>query len=174
MIENSFDRALEAETGARNTPLTMLALYEDAETRSVAESIYLRLVKAQGHEFDFDCTWCGLDDLLHPDVAAHTTVVAMDADLILFAVRGGVAPSVALQAWLGNWIACKAAQDCALVLIVVENSNKKRTTPYVAYLDDAARRGRMEFLPHFIRLPAETNGGEVALGLPRAAPRIST
>jgi hypothetical protein len=149
--------AVEEEEQCR--PLTVLSLYEDEETRIVAEAVCQRLMQELEPDFQFDCLWCGLADLMETDVAREATLNATDADLVIFSTHAEARPSPALKRWVETWQQAKAQQDCALVALIAEDTNQKRTSQFRAFLQEVATRAHMDFLFHVIRLPVNRGGG---------------
>ena len=96
---------------------------------------------------------CSPADLKEPAAAARAVEQACEADVIVFCACGSTEVSLELRGWMERWLPAKAGQEAALGLLL---ANREDGGVAMAYLRDAAQRGRMTFLGvgHCVELAA--------------------
>jgi hypothetical protein len=134
-----------------SAPLGIIVVYEDFPARLRIQHVYWMLMRELAHEFDFECSWYGFDDLQNARAASSARAAAAGADLILFSVNIDTDPPPAVKTWIESWIGTKAAQDAALAALLNGAKRRhRRRVPIWNYLSQIAQRAGMSFLPEII------------------------
>ena len=86
---------------------------------------------------------------MHDDAAEH----AAKADLILISLGPDAEFPLGVKTWMESWIGKRKNRSCALIALMgqTQHSANEPTSPQ-AYLQEVARRGRMDFFPHSLEV----------------------
>lgn len=121
--------------------------YEDITSAKKAKEICDRLRCSIGDEVFFAMHLWRFDVLKTPGLLDTAVKDAVEARLIVFAVRGLNVLPAEVKAWIELWVAERQARPGAIVLLVepLAPTINLRATPQFAYLESIAQRARMDF-----------------------------
>jgi hypothetical protein len=126
---------------------SVAVVYEDAATRAEAVSFCDRLMERFWAECEFDVGWWSFDHLKEGDSAKEASQKAVEANLVVFAVRpeGGISPG--FDAWIETWLTHRGDREGTLVgLLTSGNELLDDAAGKHVYLRNVAHRAGMDYL----------------------------
>jgi hypothetical protein len=127
-------------------PFDLVVAYEDTSTRQRALQIYDHLAQQLLNDYDFQCSWWKFDHLQNATLRSRAADAAVEANMIILSIRAQPEISPLQRAWMEDWIPRRDGSKAALVaLIAGAGTPGNETAPLLAYLQNAARLGRMDF-----------------------------
>ncbi len=128
--------------------LNLVILYEDERTLEWAVEMHCRVLPLVGADCIED-TWRKLSLLHQPEILQEATEAAIQADVIVVAVRAAAEVPNELRAWVNAWLPRRRQPVGALVALI---SVPAACGPWAwrtrDYLETVAHRGGLDFLPH--------------------------
>ena len=132
-------------------PFDLVIAYEDHATRDRAMLLYDRVAQQLLNDYDFQCAWWKLDHLREPSLMEQAVDDAVQANMIIVSLHAGRAlPKIAMD-WMDAWAPGKVGNKSALVaLLSMSGPGNDVAQGRQAYLQQVARRARMDFFLHSI------------------------
>jgi hypothetical protein len=126
-----------------------IVVYEDQQTRDRALRLCDELVRKFRHDLGMDFSWWRFDYLRDSDLAKLAADAAVNADIVVFSVRGANELPPPVRLWIDSWVDRQMSRPNALVaLIGVADQPSIGLTPIHIYLREIARQAGMEYLSH--------------------------
>ena len=130
-------------------PFELVVAYEDEITRSRAIALYENLAGHLNNDHEVRYSWWKFHFLYDPALLKRAITAAIDADLIIVALRDAGEPPWIARNWIEKWLAGKGRRDGALVALVEgAPSIRFEDCAMLGYLNSVADRARMNFFPH--------------------------
>jgi hypothetical protein len=127
-------------------PFDLVVAYEDALTRERALQLYDHLAQQLLNDYDFQCSWWKFEHLQNTTLRSRAADAALEANMIIVSLRAQPALSPVQQAWMEDWVPRRDNSKAALVaLIAGAGKSGSEPAPMLALLQNAARKGRMDF-----------------------------
>jgi hypothetical protein len=137
-------------------PFDLVVAYQDTDTRDRALHLYDSIAQKLLDDYDFQCAWWRFEHLQTAALMQQATDAAIEANMIILSVHAGKDLPPIARAWIDRWSANKAHNKSALVtLIDLAEPRTAETGQLQAYLQQVARRARMDFFFHAFDLPQE-------------------
>jgi hypothetical protein len=138
-------------------PLKAALIYEDALTREWAGDAHAKLEHVVGAR-NLRSTWWKVGDLSHPGVLAGAVSKAMQAELIVVAVRGSEGLPLPFYFWVNAWLPHHLTGNGLLIgLLGATNPEEPESGRIREYLRNIARHGRFQFFLAERRLKQQLN-----------------
>ena len=125
---------------------SVTVIYEDTPTRDRAMAMCDCLMRQLWTEAELHITWWRADFLRDPRIANEAGAAAIDADVILFALRSeGELPS-AITAWSDAWLIERAGHPGALITLI-GTTHAAQPTPSAKekFLYELAQRAGLDY-----------------------------
>ena len=137
---------LDASEWEPKFPFDLVVAYEDALTRQRALQLYDHLAQQLLNDYDFQCSWWKFDHLQNATLRSRAADAAVEANMVILSLRAQSEMSAVPRAWLEDWVPRRDNSKAALVaLIAGAGKPGNEAAPMLAYLQNAARQGRMDF-----------------------------
>lgn len=137
---------LDASEWEPKFPFDLVVAYEDTFTRQRALQLYDHLAQQLLNDYDFQCSWWKFDHLQNATLRSRAADAAVEANMIILSVRAQPEISPLQRAWLEDWIPRRDNSKAALVALIAGTGKPgNETGPMMAFLQNAARQGRMDF-----------------------------
>jgi len=137
-------------------PFDLVVAYEDTETRNRALHLYDNVAQKLIDDYDFQCSWWKFDHLADENLCQQAADAAVDANMVILSIRAHDSVPPTHKLWIEDWISRRSPGKAALVVMIAGTNNPERdAAPVLAYLKNAAIRGRMDFLTHAFEEPAQ-------------------
>jgi hypothetical protein len=149
-------------SGDKHTPINVVLVYEDDETREWARDAYERVCRASGVQ-QVRPTWWRVNNLSEPSILAAAASTAMRADVVVVAVRTSEGLPLPFYAWTSSWAPNRFQFSGVLVSIVGSALTASAPGRLSDYLGAIAKQARMEFLCEARTLRPEVPGSSSAL-----------
>jgi hypothetical protein len=127
-----------------NPTFNVVIAYEDVETGKYAKETYDFLVENLGQDCAVASQMWKFDVLNIPTLHELAVNDALLADVIIISSKGGALP-LQVQTWFGAWL---SGPHSAIALVALFAGPQPQTAQVRTYLEDIAKRGRMEFFAH--------------------------
>jgi hypothetical protein len=131
--------------GSNPENLTALAAYEDTATHNRVEEFCRLLSRQFGPKCQVTKQMWLLNELRSPQLRAIAAADAAAVDLVIVAVHHAEALPEELCDWVKLWLGRKGKRPNALVALF-DPAYRGDSSRLRAFLAEAARRGRLEFL----------------------------
>jgi hypothetical protein len=131
--------------GEKHTPVGVVLVYEDDETREWAREAFGRVCKASGEQ-QVRPTWWRVNNLNEPGVLAAAVSTAMRADAIIVAVRSSEGLPLPFYAWTSAWAPHRFQFSGVLVALIGSEVTLNSNGRLGDYLGAIAKQARMEFI----------------------------
>lgn len=171
--------ALEASHWEPKFPFDLVVAYEDVQTRDRALKLYDHLAQQLLNDYDFQCSWWKFDHLESPALRARATNAAAEANMVILSLRGSNEMPLAYKAWIEDWASRRDHSKAALVALISETNSGAEPAPALAYLQQIARQGHMDFFTHGpdrpqpkLDSPAELLGKRAGVAMPVIPPQL--
>ncbi|MBI3850668.1 MAG: hypothetical protein HY298_10415 [Verrucomicrobia bacterium] len=130
-------------------PFHLVVAYEDELTHGRAIALYDTLVKNLRDDHDMRYSWWKFHFLYDPALLDRAIAAAMEADMIIVALRDAKEPPWIARNWIEKWRAAKEGHDSALVALVEGTpSDRVEDCLMFGYLNGVALQAEMNFFPH--------------------------
>lgn len=130
-------------------PFDLVVAYEDTFTRDRALRLYDHLAQQLLNDYDFQCSWWKFDHLVNPTLRHQAADAAASANMVILSLHAQDEVSPLHRTWIEEWLPLRDSGTAALVaLIGGGNDAGFEKAPMLAYLQNAARLGRMDFFNH--------------------------
>jgi hypothetical protein len=154
--------------------LRVVTVYQDPLTRHWATELWDRVGQLIGGEGVCRQSW-KMSDLTDPRVFMDSVRAAAAADVLVVSVRDTGELPTSLSVWIDAWIPGRAGTTGALVaLIGVPPQPDAQSGRAYRYLEVAARKAGLDFLPHERKLPEQpwalSNPGKIGQTASRTIP----
>ena len=137
---------LDASEWEPKFPFDLVVAYEDTFTRQRALQLYDHLAQQLLNDYDFQCSWWKFDHLQNATLRSRAADAAAEANMIILSVRAQPEILPLHRAWLEDWIPRRDNSKAALVALIAGNGKPgNEAGPMLAFLQNAARQGRMDF-----------------------------
>ena len=134
------------------TPWSVIVVYEDAATREEAVKFCDGLVEQFWKQNELELSWWSFDLLQHAPYARQAAQQAIEASLIIFAVRPEGEMPEHLRAWIETWVGQRTEFEGALIglmdAVAGLNSVQPDKPDKHVLLRNVAHRGGMDYLTH--------------------------
>jgi hypothetical protein len=138
-------------------PFDLVVGYEDAVTRERALGLYDHLAQQLLSDYDFQCSWWKFDHLQNPTLRTRAADAAVEANMVILSLRAKPEVSQVHKAWIDDWISRRGRTKAALVALVTGAGEPGlESAPMLAYLQNVARLGRMDFFTHGFETPPKS------------------
>ncbi len=128
------------------SPVNLVMIYEDDETREWTKQIHDRVLKLAGEQ-GVRPTWWRLHNLEEPGVLAAAVSTAMRADVVVVAVRAMEGLPLSFYTWASSWTNHRLQINGALVgLLGTQRNVNGRASRVGDYLRTVARQARLDFI----------------------------
>ena len=148
----------------RHTPLNVVLVYEDDQTRGWAKEAYDR-VTCIASEQGVRPTWWKLNNLSDPGVLAAAVSTAARADVIVIALRTTEGLPLPFYAWTSAWVTNRRQWSGVMVSFLGSPWNGQTSGGRVGdYLRTLSQQARLDFVleTRVVKEPISTNGLERA------------
>ena len=130
-------------------PFDLVIAYEDEITRNRAIALYDNLAGNLNDDYDVRYSWWKFHFLYDPALLDRAINAAIDADMIIVALRDAKEPPWIARNWIEKWLAGKDGHDCALVALVEGTPSARiEDCAVLGYLNSVAHQAQMNFFPH--------------------------
>ena len=137
-------------------PFDLVVAYEDTDTHNRALHLYDNVARQLLDDYDFQCSWWKFDQLSDERLRQEAADAAADANMVILSIRAHTDLPLPHKLWLDDWISRRRSGKAALVVMIAGTSNPERdAAPVIAYLQNAARKGRMDFFTHAFEVPTQ-------------------
>jgi hypothetical protein len=119
--------------------IKVVIAYDELETARRAEGVYERLAGRLGESFEFQQRLWRFDVLEEEGLRAEAVRDAVNADIVIVAMKDDTQLPEAVRRWLEGSVA-RNSSAAALVALL-----QRSGAPVQPYLEDVARRGGMDF-----------------------------
>jgi len=120
-------------------------VYQDPLTREWASQAHAKLEQVAGAR-NLCSTWWKVGDFSHPGVLAGAVSKAMQAELIVIAVRGSEGLPLPFYFWVNAWLPHHLSGNGILIgLLGATNPGEPESGRIREYLRSIARHGRFQF-----------------------------
>jgi hypothetical protein len=150
----------------RQSPLNLVIVYEDDQTREWAREAYERVMRMSGSQ-GVRPTWWKLSNLTEPGVLAGAVCTAARADVVVIAVRTTEGLPLPFYAWTSAWTTNRRQWGGVIIGIFGGDNMAKSSGRLGDYIQALARQMRMDCL---LDVRSEANHHQ----LQRAATRTAT
>ena len=135
-------------------PFDLVVAYEDTDTRNRALHLYDTVAQQLLDDYDFQCSWWKFEHLANETLRQQAADAAVDANMVILSIRAREDLSPTHKLWIEDWISRRSPGKAALVVMIAGTTDPERdAAPAIAYLRNAARKGRMDFFTHAFELP---------------------
>ena len=146
MSNSALNPQLDASKWETKYPFDLVVAYEDTFTRQRALQLYDHLAQQLLNDHNFQCSWWKFDDLQNATLRLRATEAAVAANMVIMSIRAQPEISPLQRSWLEGWIPRRDNSKAALVaLIAGTGKTGNETGPMLAFLQNAARQGQMDF-----------------------------
>jgi hypothetical protein len=137
--------------------LAVTVIYQDEVTRQWAKEVCERVAGVVGATA-LTLRWWKLEDLNQPTVLTGAVSTALQADVLMVAIRAAEGFPLPFHVWVNSWLPHSAAGKAALVaLISLPQFPSLALDRGREYLRAVARQGRLDFVLEERRLPEVTD-----------------
>jgi hypothetical protein len=137
---------LDASEWEPKYPFDLVVAYEDTLTRQRALQLYDHLAPQLLNDYDFQCSWWKFDHLQNATLRSRAADAAVEANMIILSIRAQPEISPLHRVWLEDWIPRRDNSKAALVALIAGTGKPgNEAAPMLAFLQNAARQGRMDF-----------------------------
>lgn len=137
----------KSEVRAETTNWSVVAVYEDTETREGATSFCDQLVHRFWPHCGLDVGWWSLGHLEATDSGAEAAGKAIEADMILISLRAEGETPASLRTWVESWLARRGDREGVVVGLGEPSPSSGAAMPdKYAYLRNIAHRAGMDYL----------------------------
>jgi len=147
---------------AQKIPFHVLVAYEDAATRDRALHLSHHLSRQLAQDYDFHCSWWKFEHLANSILREQAANAALEANMIVIAIRARPAPPPLQGEWLRSWLPRRPIIKAALVALVgtTETTQADEIATTTTVLQSAAKSAKLDFFSHNFELPHSlgTNG----------------
>jgi len=147
MSNSALNPQLDASEWEAKYPFDLVVAYEDTFTRQRALQLYDHLAQQLLNDHNFQCSWWKFDDLQNATLRSRAADAAATANMVILSIRMQPEISPLHRSWLESWIPRRDnSSKAALVALIAGNGKTgNETAPMLAFLQNAARQGRMDF-----------------------------
>jgi hypothetical protein len=125
------------------SPMDIVVLYEDAETKSWAAQEYERVVRFASTP---RVTWWNINDLQHPGVLAGAVSMALRANVIVVASRATEGLPMPFYVWVKSWLPNRPGRPGTFIaLLEAPLCSSKGCGRLREYLRATAQQARLNF-----------------------------
>jgi hypothetical protein len=143
------------------SPVNLVMLYEDDETREWTKQVHEHVLKLSGEQ-GLRPTWWRLHNLDEPGVLAAAVSTAMRADVVVVAVRAVEGLPLSFYTWASSWTRNRLQLNGALVgLLGTQRNMNGRAARVGDYLRTVARQSGLDFILEERCMQNGANGAEV-------------
>ena len=132
-------------TWKKKKRLAVSAAYEDRATEDRVNDFCQSLSRNIGHQCEISRGMWPASEPRLPQLRSIAADDAACADLIIISVHPGDSLSDEMKGWVDEWLARKDRR-AAVLLALLDPASRGVSSPMVAYLQEVAKRGRMEFV----------------------------
>ncbi len=133
--------------------LKVAVVYQDSLMRAWALDMWERVSSSLKNETVLVQSW-RMEDLTHPRVLPEAVAAGAIADILLVSLRASTGVPLALSVWVEGWLARRGHLAGTLVaLLGTSTVPPVERVPAQQYLEAAARRAKLEFMPRQRALP---------------------
>lgn len=146
-MEKSLEEIIARDASEPDSEFSVVIVYQDFHCGLRAMQLYERITKQFVQECRFQLHLWKSDILGLPTIISASLEIAAAADLVIFSLDAASEISSRLKNWIEKWIERKTMRDAALVALFSHSGDPVRgLTSSHAYLCDAAKRGKMQFI----------------------------
>ncbi len=130
-------------------PFDLVIAYQDQETRDRGMLLYDRLAQQLNDDYDFQCAWWKFNHFQEASLMEQAVDDAIAANMIILSVYDSRPLPALANAWMQAWVPGKIGNKSALVALLNMSGNRAgQSYPLHSFLQQAARRARMDFFLH--------------------------
>ncbi len=144
----------------------VLVAYEDMFTHNRVREVCDRLLDQFWGEVEFDFNWWSFKNLQPEHSRELAIAAALEANLIIISAHAGPALPEHVQRWTEAWVTARPSDEGALAGLI-GLPNEHGAVPIVTYLQHAAERAQMDFLPNATAATAQRPASENAVWGPK-------
>ncbi len=154
--QNVFSDELESASRSSGYEFKIAVVYQDTLAQGWAIQMCRPVRQKFGGE-NIQNTWHSVHSLSDSKILVEAAEAALAADVIVIAVHAADELPPELCAWIDVWLPRRLARVGALAaLIGVAGKPASQAIRTQKYLQAVAQRGRLDFLPHELKLPVES------------------
>lgn len=129
-------------------PFDLVVAYEDELTHGRAIALYNTLLNNLRDDHDVRYSWWKFHFLYDPALLDRAIDAAIEADMIIVALRDAKEPPWIARNWIEKWLKGKDGHDSALVALVEGTpSDRVEESLMFGYLNGVALQAEMNFFP---------------------------
>ena len=149
-LEQIQEQAVVVSGGGSELAVTVI--YQDEATRHWAFEVCERVAGAVGTAA-LNVRWWKLEDLSQPAVLAGAVSTALEADVLMVAVRASEGFPLPFYVWVNSWLPHRPGKAALVALISLPERPSLALDRGREYLRAVARQGRLDFVLEERRLP---------------------